>query len=170
MFSKHCRILVSLCIVGILSASNILKRPPSVIPPVLVLKNIVDLLLAGSETSTWTDQPTPCWNEMGCISILESLFPQEVCPDTQSVYNFILVSSLHIISAIIPNYTGFKTVVAAEIECVSRLLSCSVVLKMTGSDILLHLCCLGLMWCWITAVVPKVVSRGPLGSPGGHEA
>lgn len=111
-----------------------------------------------------TNQPTPCWNEMGCISILESLFPQEVCPDTQSVYNFILISSLHIISAIIPNYTGFKTVVAAEIECVSRLLSCSVVLKMT--DILLHLCCLGLMWCWISSGSQSGL-QGSLGIPRG---
>lgn len=54
----------------------------------------------------------------------ELVFTGDVGPDAESIYSLIFTSSLYIISAVIPNYTGFKTIIVATvIGCVSRLLS-----------------------------------------------
>lgn len=159
----HPSILVS-CIGGKSSASNILKHP------LLLLRHLWSWKILC--VYCWQEMRQPTWTNQHCAEIkyavyqfLKACFTRGL--SWQSVYNFILVSSLHIVSAVIPNYAGFKTVVATVTERVSRLLSCSVVLKTTGSDILLHLCCLGLVWCWITEVVPKVVSRDVSRDPQG---
>lgn len=90
----------------------------------------------------------------------ELVFTGDVGPDAESIYSLIFTSSLYIISAVIPNYTGFKTIIAATvIGCVSRLLSRRQDFFFTGSDILPHVCCLGLARYGFTAEVPKVVSR-----------